>query len=391
MDELALALAMEPVTLRLRNYAEVDGDSQREWSSNSLRECYESGAERFGWGRRNPRVGSMRDGRWLIGWGMATASYPANFRPAAAKARMLHDGSVWIGCGTQDLGTGTYTILTQIAADALGVQPSKVRIEIGDSKLPGAPTSGGSCSATSAGSAVLLAARELRKRVISYATADEHSPLFNLKQSELLVNEGRVFAKSAPGKAMTYAEILERYGKRMVEQSAAAQPGLERVAPSGGQSPSAGGEKGNGYSMYGFGAQFCEVRVDQDLGIVRVSRWVGSFALGRILNAKTLRSQLQGGIVWGIGMALQEHSILDHRFGRYVNTNLAEYHVPVNADVPEIDVVLIEEQDSLVSPLGAKGAGEIGITGAAGAICNAVFHATGKRVRDLPITLDKLL
>src|SRR5262245_4021636 len=203
MDELALALAMEPVTLRLRNYAEVDGDSQREWSSNSLRECYESGAERFGWGRRNPRVGSMRDGRWLIGWGMATASYPANFRPAAAKARMLHDGSVWIGCGTQDLGTGTYTILTQIAADALGVQPSKVRIEIGDSKLPGAPTSGGSCSATSAGSAVLLAARELRKRVISYATADEHSPLFNLKQSELLVNEGRVFAKSAPGKAMT--------------------------------------------------------------------------------------------------------------------------------------------------------------------------------------------
>jgi xanthine dehydrogenase YagR molybdenum-binding subunit len=394
MDELAIALNMDPVELRMRNYAESDESKKQQWSSKSLGECYELAAERFGWSRRNPRPGSMRDGRWLVGYGMATATYPANFRPAGAKARMYSDGRVWIGCGTQDLGTGTYTILAQIAADTLGVPLSKVRVEIGDSWLPNAPTSGGSCSATSAGSAVQLAARALRNRVLGYATSDEHGPLFNLKSSELSTHESRVFATKQPAKAMTYEEILARYGKRMVEQEAFAEPGLERGPQSGGAPQ--GTEQGdkapsNAYSMQGFGAQFCEVRVDPELGIIRVARWVGSFGLGKVLNAKTLISQLQGGIVWGIGMALEEDTLLDERFARYVNTNLAEYHVPVNADVPQIDIILVDEEDRLVSPLGAKGAGEIGITGAAAAVCNAVYHATGKRVRDLPITLDKLI
>jgi xanthine dehydrogenase YagR molybdenum-binding subunit len=394
MDELAVVLNMDPVELRKRNYAEIDEGTGHEWSSKSLNECYDMAAQLFGWSRRDPRPGSMRDGRWLVGWGMATASYPANFRPAGAKARMYRDGNVWIGCGTQDLGTGTYTILTQIAADVLGVQPSKIRVQIGDSRLPSAPTSGGSCSATSAGSAVQLAAQALRGRVIAYATSDERSPLFNLKSSDLSVQDGRVFAKREPAKAMTYEEILTHYGKRMVEQEAFAKPGIER-GPQAGGSPQgtepADKAKSNAWSMQGFGAQFCEVRVDPDLGIIRVAHWVGSFALGKVLNAKTMRSQLQGGIVWGIGMALQEDTLLDQRFGCYVNTNLAEYHVPVNADVPDIDIILVEEQDALVSPVGAKGAGEIGITGAAAAICNAVYHATGRRVRELEITLEKMI
>jgi xanthine dehydrogenase YagR molybdenum-binding subunit len=357
MDELAVALDLDPVQLRMRNYAEVDQSNGRDWSSKSLNECYDVGAQLFGWSRRSPRPGSMRDGRWLIGWGMATAAYPANFRPAGAKARMYQDGRIWIGCGTQDLGTGTYTILTQIAADVLGVLPEQIRVEIGDSRLPNAPTSGGSCSATSAGSAVQLAAQALRTRVIAYATSDERSPLFNLKATDLTVREGRVFAAKEPARAMTYAEILARYGKRMVEQEAFAKPGLERGAQAGGSPQGTEqAEKGTSkaYSMNGFGAQFCEVRIDPDLGIIRVARWVGTFALGKVLNAKTLRSQLQGGIVWGIGMALQEHTMMDTRFGRYVNTNLAEYHVPVNADVPDIQIILVEEQDRLVSPLGRR-------------------------------------
>lgn len=393
MDELAVALNLDPVELRLRNYAETDESTGQKWSSKSLRECYQRAAERFGWAGRNPRVGSMRQGRYLVGYGMATASYPANFRPAGARARMYADGSVLIQCGTQDLGTGTYTILTQIAADALGVPPSRVRVEIADTALPKAPGSGGSCSATSAGSAVLAAATAVRAQVIGLATADHTSPLYNVKSSDIVVRNGRVSSKQDPSKAMTYAEILGHYGKKLVEQEAFARPGIERGGGQGapqGTEPSDKG-KGNGYTMQGFGAQFCEVHIDPDTGMLRVARWVGAFALGKVLNEKTITSQLKGGIVWGIGMGLEEQTLIDPRYARYVNSNLAEYHVPVNADVPPIDVILVPEKDTLVSPIGAKGAGEIGITGAAAAIGNAVYHATGKRIRDLPITLDKVV
>jgi xanthine dehydrogenase YagR molybdenum-binding subunit len=394
MDELAVAAAIDPIELRLRNYAEIDESTGHPWSSKSLRQCYTRGAELFGWSRRDARPGSMREGqgRWLIGMGMATAAYPANFRPASAKALMYADGRVEIRCGTQDLGTGTYTILTQIAADELKVDPSKVRVMLGDSHLPGAPTSGGSCSATSAGSAVQAAARALRTRITQNATSDESSPLWNAKASDIDGSDGRLFLKKDPSKSVSYTEIFARYNKRVIEQEAGAKPGIERAEAGEGGSEGAGKkEPGTAHTMHGFGAQFCEVRVDRDLGTIRVARWVGVFALGKQLNIKTLRSQLHGGIVWGIGMTLLEESLMDARHGRFVNSNLAEYHVPVNADVPRIEVALIDEEDALVSPLGAKGAGEIGITGAAAAIGNAVFHATGRRVRDLPITLDKLL
>ncbi len=384
MDELAVALVMDPIELRLENYAEKDESTGRPFSSKSLKECYAKGAEAFGWAKRDPRPGARREGRWLWGTGMATAAYPSLFRPAAARAVMLADGSVRVLCGTQDLGTGTYTILTQVAADTLGVAPSKVRVELADTRLPAAPTSGGSCSATSAGSAVLLACRALRSRVLQYATGDEDSPLFNVRAAELATKDGVVSVAREPSRRASYEDILGRWGKRSVEQEAFAEPGRERGQPS--SAPQAGE-----HSMYGFGAQFCEVKVDADLGTVRVTRWTGAFALGKVLNAKTLTSQLQGGIVWGIGMALHEKSLMDVRQGRFVNTNLAEYHVPVNADVPPIEIVLVAEKDELVSPLGAKGAGEIGITGAVAAIGNAIFHATGKRVRELPFTLDTVL
>jgi xanthine dehydrogenase YagR molybdenum-binding subunit len=394
MDELAAALGIDPIELRLRNYAEMDESTGHPFSSKSLRECYARGADAFGWAKRAPKPRSMRDGRWLVGYGMATATYPANYRPAGAKAIMLGDGTVHILCGTQDLGTGTYTILTQIAAETLGVSPQSVRVMIGDSRYPHAPTSGGSCSATSTGSAVQAAAQALRGRLISYATQDEASPLSNVKSSEIETSEGVLAAKNDPSKRVTYVDVMKRYGRRSVEQEAFARPGIER-GPAAGGAPTgtepADKGKGQAFSMHGFGAQFCEVRVDPELGIIRLARWTGAFALGKVLNEKTLKSQLEGGIVWGIGMGMQEETLMDHRFGRFVNTNLAEYHVPVNADVPPIEVILVPEEDKLVSPIGAKGAGEIGITGAAAAIGNAVYHATGKRIRELPITLDKLL
>ena len=343
MDELAYELGVDPLELRLRNYADVDPTNDKAWSSKSLRECYAKAAEAFGWSKRTMAPGSMRRGDVLVGMGMATATYPANFMQATAKATMDERGRTLVQIATQDLGTGTYTILTQIAAEALGVDPKTVRVEIADSTLPPAPVSGGSWSATSAGSAVKLAGEALRAKL--------------------------------GGDPKGYGATVRKEGTKTVsaEATASRAPGAKD------------------YSFHGFGAQFCEVHVDPDLRMVKVARWTGAFALGKVLNAKTLHSQLVGGIVWGIGMGLLEETVMDPRYGRYLNSNLAEYHVPVNLDVPDLEVIVVPEVDPWVSPLGAKGAGEIGITGCAAALGNAIFHATGKRVRDLPITLDKIL
>lgn len=349
MDELAHELGIDPLELRLRNHADVDPSNGKPWSSKSLRECYTQAAERFGWSRRRPEPGFMRRGGVLVGMGMATATYPSNFWPASARAVMDATGKVLVQCGTQDLGTGTYTILTQIAAEALGVDPRMVRVEIGDSSLPTAPVSGGSCSAASAGSAVKLASQALRDKLVA--------------------------GGATAGDAKSYVSAVARSGGKTVE-------GLANAAPDA---------ESRKYSSHAFGAQFCEVHVDPELRTIRVARWVGAFAVGKILNEKTLRSQLVGGIVWGIGMGLLEETVVDPRYGRFLNSNLAEYHVPVNRDVPDLDVIMIPEDDPRFSPVGAKGAGEIGITGAAAALGNAIFNATGKRVRDLPITLDKIL
>jgi xanthine dehydrogenase YagR molybdenum-binding subunit len=374
MDELAYRLRMDPLALRMANYAETEPASGKPWSSKMLRECYRDAAERFGWSKRTSGPRTMRDGRWLVGWGMATATYPAHRMPASALARLLPDGSVLVQSGSQDLGTGTYTIMTQVAAETLRVPAARVRFELGDTAMPHAPVSGGSMTAASVGPAVQNACRALRTRMIAEAVADARSPLHGAAADTVQIVDGVFTVTGEPPRREPVADFAARRGTPL-EAHGDAKPGSDEAR----------------YATRSFGAVFAEVRVDAALGIVRVPRIVASYSVGRLLNAKTARSQLEGGIVWGIGMALFEDSLLDPRDGRFANANLAEYHVPVNADVGTIDVAFVDENDTRFNPLGARGIGEIGITGLPAALANAVFHATGTRVRDLPITLDKLL
>jgi xanthine dehydrogenase YagR molybdenum-binding subunit len=378
MDELAYELHMDPLDLRLKNYTERDPGKDLPFSSKSLRQCYEIGAERFGWRDRNPQPRSMRQGSKLVGWGMATATYPTNRSPAECAATLLPDGTALFRSGTQDLGTGTYTVMTQVAADALGVPVDRVRFELGNSQMPEAPVSGGSTTVASVAPAVQAAGTALRLKLIGIAAADERSPLFGATADQIGVDAtsdgGELYLLDEPARREGMQAIAARHGGP-VEVTARAEPGDEKQK----------------YSMHAFGAVFVEVTVDEDLGEIRVPRVVGVYGVGKLMNEKTGYSQLMGGIVWGIGLALFEETMIDKRAGRAVNGNLAEYHVPTNADIQAIDVQIVDEDDPHVNPLGAKGIGEIGITGVGAAIANAVFHATGKRVRDLPITLDKLL
>ena len=380
MDELAYELRMDPVALRLRNYAETNPEDGKPWSSKSLRRCYAEGAARFGWDKRSPQPRSMTtpDGM-LLGWGMATMMYDAKFVPASAAARMLPDGAVVVKTATADPGTGPYTIMPQIAAEALGISAELVRLELGDSRLPKAPIAAGSQTSASVGSAVQAASLSLRRRLLAFAFSDPASPLYGLLEDSVWVDAGRVFARADPARGETYTDILRRHAPEGLEAAAEVSPETAEAKP---------------FSAYSFGAHFAEVSVDPDFGEVRVTRYVGAFGAGRILNPKTAHSQLLGGVVWGIGMALHEETHLDTHLGRPMNHDLAEYHIPVSADIPgppDIDLFFVDEEDALVNPLGVKGIGEIGTVGAAAAIANAVYHATGKRVRDLPITPDKLL
>jgi len=375
MDELAYALQMDPVALRLKNYAEVEPQENKPWSSKHLRECYHVGAEKFGWSRRTDTPRSMRDGHTLIGMGMATVTYPANRSDASALARILPDGNAIVVSGTQDIGTGTYTIMTQVAAEALGFPVERVSFGLGDSRLPRAPGSGGSQSAASVSPAVREAASGARRRLIELALADGGSPLHGASPDDVTVVDGWVVSRADPTRRDPAAAIIARAGGQPIEAEASAKRGEERER----------------YAFHSFGAVFAEVHVDADLGTIRVARVVGVYDVGRVLNAKTARSQLMGGIVWGVGAALEEETLLDARYGRFVNANLAEYHVPVNADIGTIDVTVLDVPDPHFNSLGARGIGEIAITGVVAAIGNAVYHATGVRVRDLPITLDKVM
>jgi len=374
MDELAAAARIDPLELRLRNYAEKEADTGKPFSSKHLRECYAQAAERFGWKHRSAAPRSMLDAGHLVGWGVATASYPAHRMAASARAALQPDGSLLVQSGSQDIGTGTYTVMTQVAAETLGVAPAHVRFELGDTTLPHAPVSGGSMSAASVAPAVQAACRQLRDRVIAQAIADPQSPLHGLPADRVMIDDGWLLARDQPNRREALAALAGRLANP-IDATAEAKPGNESQR----------------YALHSFGAVFAEVRVDPDLGEIRVPRIVATYDFGRALNAKTARSQLQGGIVWGVSFALLEDSILDQRNGRIVNANLAEYHVPVNADIQTIDVTFVDDPDLAFNPLGIRGIGEIGITGVAGALSNAVYHATGRRIRDLPITLDKLL
>jgi xanthine dehydrogenase YagR molybdenum-binding subunit len=375
LDELAVALRLDPVELRLRNHADTDPQSGRPWSSKSLKECYREGAKRFGWDRRDPEPRSMRAGRLLVGYGMASATWPTLRRPATVLVRIRADGTALVQTAASDIGPGTYTVMTQIAADALGLPVAKVRFELGDTKLPPAPVEGGSMTVASVGSAVQGAALAARSRVLELARGDDGSPLYLARADQVDAADGRLFLKARPARGETYAAILKRHRRQTLEVTHESKPG----------------DEAKNYSMHAFGAHFIEVRVDPDLGTVRVARVVSGFGAGRIINPKTARSQAVGGIVGGIGMALLEETVWDRRNARVVNANLADYHVPVHADIPELDTFFVEEDDRHVNPLRAKGLAELSLVGVAAAVANAVYHATGKRVRDLPITPDKLL
>ncbi|HEY0459858.1 MAG TPA: xanthine dehydrogenase family protein molybdopterin-binding subunit [Pyrinomonadaceae bacterium] len=375
MDELAYALKIDPLELRLINYAEKDPDSGKPFSSKALRECYRQGAAKFGWEKRKFEPRSMRDGRLLVGWGTATGIWGAYQLPASVKITLKADGTAQVGSATADIGPGTYTVITIIAAEYLGIAPDKVTFELGDSNLPNAPVQGGSFTTASVGSAAHGAAMNIRKKLIELAGKVNPTFFKDAPDDSIIFDDGMMILKGQMTQSITYSDLLKKNNLTEIVENYTSKPDAER----------------NKYTTQAHGAQFVEVKVDEDLGIVKVTRVVEATAVGKIMNPTTSHSQEMGGVVWGIGMALQEETAIDHRFGRMMTTDLASYHVPVNADVHMVETSFVEEDDKIVNPLGVKGMGELCMVGIPAAIANAIFHATGKRIRDLPITPDKLL
>ena len=375
MDELACKLNMDPVQLRLKNYAEKDPTSSNPFSSKNLRQCYAQGTARFGWAKRDPQPRSTKRGRELIGWGMATATYSANRSAASVLVQFEPGGRVTVETGSQDLGTGTYTIMAQVAAATLNLPIEMVDARLGDSTYPKSPVSGGSQSAASVTPAVQAAAKQAQLKLLTASSGDTGSPLHGIDPGQLDFKNGRIIRKGQPHSGETLAAFLERNGNKPLGAVSSAEPDQDASQ----------------YSTHSWGAVFAEVGVDESLGMARVHRVTGVYDIGVLLNEKTGKSQLIGGIVWAVGFALHEESHADTRNGRFVNNNLAEYHVPTNADIGEIDVSVIGIPDTKFQPLGARGIGEIGITGASAAIANAIYHATGKRIRNAPITPDLLM
>ena len=375
LDELAGKLNMDPIQLRLKNYAEKDPTSNKPFSSKNLRQCYEQGAQRFGWSRRNPRPRATKEGNQWIGWGMATAVYSANRSAASALVQFEPGGRVIVASGSQDLGTGTYTIMAQVAAATLNLPMALIDARLGDSTLPKSPVSGGSQTAASLTPAVQAAAKQAQLKLLTAAAGDTGSPLYGAQPDQLDFKNGRIIRKGEPESGESFTAFLMRNGNKPLGAVASTEPEQDSSQ----------------YSNHSWGAVFAEVAVDESLGMPHVRRVTGVYDIGTLLNEKTGKSQLIGGIVWGVGFALHEASHADARNGRIVNNNLAEYHVPVNADIGEIDVSVVGIPDMKFDPLGARGIGEIGITGTSAAVANAIYHATGKRIRSAPITPDMLL
>jgi xanthine dehydrogenase YagR molybdenum-binding subunit len=374
MDELAVALKLDPLALRLTCYSERDQNADLPYTSKALRACYRQGAEAFGWAKRQPEPRSMRDGGELVGWGMASGVWEALQMPFGARIVLGANGHAEVACATSDIGTGTYTIMAQVAADMLGLPLDNVTVKLGDSTLPHAMVEGGSWTAASVSHAIARTSDEIRQELLRLAKAVPSSPLAEARLEQVALREGRIVSTEDPRRGVSIAGAM-RHGK------------LDRIER---EATMDFGEDAS-HARNTHSAVFAEVKVDEQLGVIRVTRVVSAIAAGRILNRKTAASQILGGVVWGIGMALHEETLIDHAFGRVMNADVAEYHMPVNADVHDIKVIFVDEPDALVNPLGIKGVGEIGIVGTAAAIANAIYHATGRRVRDLPITLDKLM
>ena len=399
LDELSYELGMDPVELRLRNYAEVHPQTGLPWSSKALRECYQVGAERFGWARREPAAGAMRDGRWLVGYGMAGVTYSHYQAKCQARATIRRDGTAHVASGATDIGTGTYTVMTQLAAEVLGLTVDRVTFELGDTRLPRAPQAGGSGLTAALGSAVHNTCVALVQRFLALVSDDPGSPLQGCAIEDIVASDGRLARGDDASRGESYAEILERHG-------------LDELTADGDSAPSRAetgvlvgslvvsrmgrfGRKLVGASHAtvpagAFGARFAEVRVDPDLGVLRIARLVSVTDGGRVLNNKLARSQIIGGTIGGIGMAMFEETISDPGSGRVANATLGDYLLAVNADVPDIDVDFVGGSDP-DNPIGVKGIGEVGLAGVAAAIANGVYHATGRRIRSLPITIDQLL
>jgi xanthine dehydrogenase YagR molybdenum-binding subunit len=373
MDELAVALKLDPLELRLRSYSDRDQNSGLPYSSKNLRECYRQGAEAFGWDKRSPAPRSMRGSGDLVGWGMATGIWEALQVPITVRVALGANGHAVVSCATSDIGTGTYTIMAQVAADMLGLPLENIDIKLGDSTLPQSPVEGGSWIAASVSNGIVTTCNAVRAELLRLSKGVPNSPLANASLDEVVLSDGMLVSSQDASRTVPIADAMRHGGVDRIEE--------EKTTTF---------TDGGAHAHNTHSAIFAEVKVDEQLKVVRVTRIVCAVAAGRIMNAKTAHSQIMGGVVWGIGMALHEETMIDHDFGRIMNANIAEYHVPVNADVHDIKVIFVDEQDDIVNPLGIKGLGEIGIVGVAAAIANAIYHATGKRVRDLPITLDKL-
>ena len=391
MDELAVALRMDPVAFRRINDTMTSPiDKTKRYTSRSLMQCYDEASRAFGWSRRSAEPGSMRDGDWLVGWGCATAMYPTNVAPASCRVRFTSEGKALAQLAAHDIGTGTYTVAGQAVALKLGIEPTAVKVELGDSKFPAAPVSGGSNVTASASSVLMKACDQIRAKL--FQAAVKQGPLAGLRPDQLDIQGGRVVA--AGGRSMALDDAFKAAGTGVFEEYAEWFPpgmGPEDVAKLyKGAVGITGGAEGPKL-MFAFGAEFVEVRIHSRTREIRVPRLVGAFAAGRIANPRTARSQLLGGMIWGVSSALHEETEVDPRFARYVNNDIAEYLVPVNADIDDLQVIMVPEVDTEVNPAGVKGLGELGNVGTAAAVSNAVFHATGKRVRDLPIRLEKLL
>ncbi|WP_026871855.1 xanthine dehydrogenase family protein molybdopterin-binding subunit [Inquilinus limosus] len=387
MDELAVALGMDPVELRRVNDTVAEPIRNVPYSSRSLMPCYDAAAEAFGWARRDPRPGSMRDGDWLVGWGCATACYPSMIAAASARVRLLGDGRVQVATAAHDLGTGAYTVIGQAAAERLGLPLDRVEVLLGDTALPPAPVAGGSNMTASVCTAVIKACDAIRETLFrAKAGRDNDLSGYDLRDGRLIGPDGQAEELQA---------AFGRIGAGAIEEYAESVP---KGLPPGaidklyrGASALTGGPGGEDFIRYAFGAEFVEVRIHARTREIRVPRMVGAFAAGRIMNPRTARSQLMGGMIWGVGSALHEKTEIDRRTARYANTDIAEYLIPVNADIGEVEVILVPEEDNKVNPAGIKGIGELGNVGTAAAVANAVYHATGKRIRALPIRIEDLL